>query len=102
MFAKVMFLHVSVILSTGGGCLDPGPGGRLGGLARGGVSRPRPRGEVGRSGRGGVQAQAGGGGLSQHALECILVHDYILSRQIYDYRSRAISCFSSISNFNNS
>ena len=40
-FAKVMFLHVSVILSMGGG-----------------VSRPRPRGEVGWSGQGGVQAQA--------------------------------------------
>ena len=44
-FAKVMFLHVSVILSTGreGGCLGPDPGGRLGVLARG-VSRSRPGG----------------------------------------------------------
>ena len=35
-FAKVMFSHVSIILSTGGGCLGPGPGGRLGNLASGG------------------------------------------------------------------
>ena len=67
-FAKVMFLHMSVILFTreglprprptgevgGGGlprgCLGPGSGGRLGGLPGGypgpglrvGVSRPRP------------------------------------------------------------
>ena len=47
-FAKVMFLHVSVILSTGGLCLGPGPGGRLGSLARW-VSRPIPGGEVGGS-----------------------------------------------------
>ena len=49
-----------------GRCLGPGPGGRLGGLARG-VSRPRPRGEVGGSGwgsrltPGGVQAHTQGG-----------------------------------------
>ena len=48
-----MFLHVSVILSTGRG------------LA-GGVSRPIPRGEVGGSHWGGLQAQVGG--ISQHAL----------------------------------
>ena len=41
-----MFLHVSVILSTGRGCLGPGPGGRLGGSGwwgpgpgQGGVSK---------------------------------------------------------------
>ena len=54
-FAKVMFLHLSVILFRGG--LGPGPGGRLGGLLLGGVSRPRPSGEVGGSAQGGVQAQ---------------------------------------------
>ena len=36
-----MFLHVSVILSSGG-CLGPGPGKRLEGLTRG--VQPRPRG----------------------------------------------------------
>ena len=43
-----MFLHVSVILSTGGegGSPGPYPGGRLGVLA-GGVSRPIPRGRMG-------------------------------------------------------
>ena len=79
-FAKVMFLHVSVILSTGVGSPGPYPGRRLGGLARG-VSRPIPRGEVEGSGRGGLQAHTQGGGwgsgwrslgpggcVSQHAL----------------------------------
>ena len=44
-FAKVMFLHVSVILFTGGVSPGPYPGGRLRGLARGGL-----------------QAHTGGGG----------------------------------------
>ena len=52
-FAKVMFLHQSVILFTGGGCLGPGPGGY----------RPRPRGG-GLSAQGVVQAQAQGGSRS--------------------------------------
>ena len=52
-----MFLHVSVILSTGGGSPGLYPGRRLRGLARG-VSRPIPRGEVEESGQGGLQAQA--------------------------------------------
>ena len=42
-FAKVMFLHVSVILYTG----------------MGGFSRPIPTGEVGGSGYEGLQAQPG-------------------------------------------
>ena len=73
-----MFLHLSVILSTGGECLGPGggwgvwlggclgpggggwsgwgvsrsrPRGEVGGLT-GGVSRPRPRGRLGGSGQG--------------------------------------------------
>ena len=65
-FANVMFLHVSVILSTGDGWeRAPGPypgGGGLGGSGWGwGVSSPIPRGEVERSGVGGLQAQAQGG-----------------------------------------
>ena len=52
---KVMFLHLSVILFTGG-CLGPDPGG---------ASRPTP-GDMSRSTpKGGVQAQKG---VSQHAL----------------------------------
>ena len=54
-FAKIMFLHLSVSHSVNrwGGCLAPGPGGRLGVWP---VSSPRPGG-------------AGPGGcLSQHAL----------------------------------
>ena len=77
-----MFLHVSVILFTGGGCLGPGPGWRLRCRAGGG-SRPTAGGEVGGSGwgvsrptlggvqaytQGGVQAHTEGGGVSQHAL----------------------------------
>ena len=43
-FAKVMFSHVSVILSTGGRCLGPRPGGEVGESGQwGGVSRPIPR-----------------------------------------------------------
>ena len=77
-FAKVMFLHASVILSTGeGGLQAHTQGGGWGGLARGvsrpipwgevegsgwGVSRPIPRGEVGGvSGQGGLQAHTQGG-----------------------------------------
>ena len=78
-----MFLHLSVILFTGG--LGPGPGGGLGALARGRVSRPWPRGRLGGLAKGvwpgglagavfrptprGVQVQAQAqGGVSQHAL----------------------------------
>ena len=59
-FAKVMFLHMSVILFTGGvwypsmHCRSPGP--HPGGKLRG-VSRPTPRGEV----EGGLQAHTQGG-----------------------------------------
>ena len=53
-----MFLHVSVILFTGG-YPGPYPGGRLGGLA-GGVSRPIPRGMLG-SGQGEGVWPGGGG-----------------------------------------
>ena len=88
-WGKVMFLHVSVILFTGGWypsmhcgwypsmpcsrspggwypsmpCRFPGPhpGGKLRGLARG-VSRPTPKGEVEGSGRGWLQAHTRGGG----------------------------------------
>ena len=44
-FAKVMFIHLSVILFTagGGGVSRPRPRGEVGGLP-GGVSRPRPGG----------------------------------------------------------
>ena len=49
-FAKVMFLHLSIILFTGGVSRST-PRGMLGGLARG-VSRPPPRGEVRGSGWG--------------------------------------------------
>ena len=52
---KVMFLHLSVILSIGG-CLGPGPGWRLQGLARGWCPGPHQ----GCPGPGGVQAQAWG------------------------------------------
>ena len=38
-----MFLLVSVILFTARGCLGPGPGARLEGLARERVSRPTPQ-----------------------------------------------------------
>ena len=78
-FAKVMFLHVSVILSTvgvgggvpaciGGGIPGPHPGGKLRGLAWG-VSMPTPRGEswvvwLGGGGFPGLHS----GGVSQHAL----------------------------------
>ena len=48
-FAKIMFLHVSVILSTGGG-LQAHINGGVEGYGPGGVSRPIPRGEVGGSG----------------------------------------------------
>ena len=51
--AKVMFLHLSVILFTGG-CLGPYPEG-LGGLSRG-VSRPIPG---GRSAQGPATAAGG-------------------------------------------
>ena len=94
-FAKVMFLHVSVILSTGGGSPGPYPGGRLGGHAGGGGSRPISRGgrlrglqahtqrevegsgwvvlqahtQVGGWGSGYCSTGPGlGGGVSQHAL----------------------------------
>ena len=60
-FAKVMLLHLSVILFTGG-CLGPGPRGRLGGGLLGGCP-----GEFGGLPGGGVQAQARGD-VSQHAL----------------------------------
>ena len=53
-FAKVMFLHVSVILSGGGG------GGGIAASSQ--VSRPTPRGELEGSGRGGLR-------VSQHALK---------------------------------
>ena len=54
-FAKVMFLHLSVILFTGGGVSRPTPRGKVEGSGRRrGVSRPTPRGEVGGSGQGGV------------------------------------------------
>ena len=44
-----------------GGSPGPHPGGKLGGLARGGVSRPTPRREVEGSGQGGLQAHTHGG-----------------------------------------
>ena len=55
-FAKVMFLHVSIILSTGRGCLGPHPGGNWGVWLGEGVSRPTPMGggEVEGYGQGGV------------------------------------------------
>ena len=53
-WGKVMFLHVSVILFTGGGCLGPGPGGSLGGSGWG-VLGPDPKGEVGGSAGGWCQ-----------------------------------------------
>ena len=59
--AREGYVFTPVCLSMGGGwCLGPGPGGGIGGLARG-VSRPRPRREVGGSGQWGVQAHAWGG-----------------------------------------
>ena len=65
-----LFLHVSVILFTGGWypsmpCRSPGPhpGGKLRGLPWGGGSRPTPRGEVEGSGLGGLQAHTQGGGV---------------------------------------
>ena len=70
-FAKVMFLHLSVILFTGG-VSRPTP--RGGGVGPGG-SRPTPKGGLG-VWPGGVQAHTGGdvqahtwggGGVSQHA-----------------------------------
>ena len=63
-FAKVMFLHMSVILSMGG-CLGPYPGGGWGSGWGGlqahtrGVSRPRPKGSP---------DPGLGGCVSQHAL----------------------------------
>ena len=54
-----MFLHVSVILFTGGGSPGPYPGG-LRGLAGTDVSRPIPRGKFGGSGPGGLQANTQG------------------------------------------
>ena len=70
--AKVMFLHVSVILFTGWGSPGPYPGG-IGGLAGG--LQVHTRGEVGGSGRGVSRPRPGGGGsmprwgdVSQHAL----------------------------------
>ena len=72
-----MFLHVSVILSTGGmsrsrprgevggsgwgGCLGPDPGERLGVSGWGCVPRPIPRGEVGGLTSGGPGACLGEG-----------------------------------------
>ena len=97
-FAKVMFLHVTVILSTGG---SPGPytGGRLRGLTGGGSPGPYPGGEVGGSGQGGLQAQAQGVYPSMHwgrphrppsrwrtvriLLECILVIKNFLFRVLF-------------------
>ena len=81
-FAKVMFLYVSVILSTGGEVVSqhalqlvsqhalqvswggsPGlhPGGEVEGSGQGGVSRPTPTGCL--------QAHTRGGCVSQHALK---------------------------------
>ena len=68
---KAMFLHVSVILFTGGGggggipaCIAggirPTPRGKLRGLAKG-VSRPTTKGKVEGSGLGGLQAHTQGG-----------------------------------------
>ena len=82
-WGKVMFLHVSVILFTGG-CypsmhsrwypsmpcrfLGPHPGGKLRGLTgRWGVSRPTPKGKLRGLVWGGLQAHTLGG-VSQHAL----------------------------------
>ena len=64
-FAKVMFLHVSVILSTGGGVSRPIPGGGCG-VWPGGVSRPIPRGEFEGSGRRGFPGPGPGGYPSIH------------------------------------
>ena len=89
-WGKVMFLHVSVILFTGGGgggipaciagsipaclaggipaCLTGGIPACLAGLG-GRVSRPTPRGEVEGSGQGGLQAHTqgwGGGSPGPH------------------------------------
>ena len=50
-----MFLHVSVILSTGGGSPGPYPGGSLRSLAGGGL-QAHTRGEVGGVWVGGLQA----------------------------------------------
>ena len=60
-FAKVMFLHVSVILSTGWGSPGTYPEGRLRGLAWG-VSRPYPGGRLRGLARGILQAHTQGGG----------------------------------------
>ena len=91
-FAKVMFLHVSVILSrgwypsmpcsspgphpaggevegSGWGSPGPHPGGRLRGLARG-VSRPTPRGSPGPH-PGGPPGQHPGGSPGPHPGGCI-------------------------------
>ena len=74
-FARVMFLHLSVILFTGGGDVErsgqresqgPYPGGRLG-VWPGGVSRPTPKG-VSRPRPGGGPGPGVDGGGSQHAL----------------------------------
>ena len=48
---KVMFLHLSVILFTGGWVSRPDPRGRLG-VWPGGVSRPRPGERLGGLARG--------------------------------------------------
>ena len=52
-----MFLHLSIILS--GGCLGPGPGGRLGGLAWGCLD-PGPGGGLWGLAGGGIQAHTWG------------------------------------------
>ena len=66
--AKVMFLHVSVILSTGG---VPAPGGRCS-WSKGGVSAlggvPGPRGVPGLGGVPGPRGVCSWGVVSQHAL----------------------------------
>ena len=64
-FAKVMFLYLSVIQSTGWGMSRSRPRREVGGgLARGGIW-PRPKGKVGRSGGGEVVSRPRPGGVSR-------------------------------------
>ena len=103
-WGKVMFLHVSVILFTGGGSSGPHPGevegsgwGAFPGPHQGGISRPTPGGvSPGKHLGGGLQVHTRG--VSQHALrqtpnmqlllravrillECILVYFVFLHRK---------------------
>ena len=68
-FVKVMFLHLSVILFTGGWVSRPRPRGEVGGSGQVGFLGPDPRGRLGglAGGEGGIQAQAMGG-IQAHTL----------------------------------